>query len=125
MQVARVAPDYPVPSLMHRRRAVGEGITYIGLDVHKEGIVVAVTERGHAAGPVSRAPPVSLAGRQTGGLRRLRHRPAVLRDPFNQEELTLRRQPRILVDVHLGLRPGLLVLGNQQFPSPAADEQPS
>jgi transposase len=31
---------------MHRRRAVGDRITYVGLDVHKEGIVVAVAEDG-------------------------------------------------------------------------------
>jgi hypothetical protein len=46
MQVARVALDWPVPSLMHRRRVLGDRITYIGLDVHKEGIVVAVAEGG-------------------------------------------------------------------------------
>jgi transposase len=31
---------------MHRRRVVGDRITYIGLDVHKEGIAVAVAEGG-------------------------------------------------------------------------------
>jgi hypothetical protein len=31
---------------MHRTRIVGDGITYVGLDVHKEGIVVAVAEGG-------------------------------------------------------------------------------
>jgi transposase len=41
MQVATVPLDGPVPSLMHRRRVVGDRITYVGLDVHKEGIVVA------------------------------------------------------------------------------------
>src|SRR6201998_1789351 len=46
MQVAGVAPDWPVPSLMHRRRVVEDRITYVGLDVHKEGIVVAVAEGG-------------------------------------------------------------------------------
>src|SRR5580704_12468607 len=46
MQVTRVAPDWPVPSLMHRRRVVGDRITYVGLDVHKDGIVVAVAEGG-------------------------------------------------------------------------------
>src|SRR5215831_19074575 len=46
MQVARVAPDWPVPSLMHRRRVVGDRITYVGLDVHKDGIVVALAEDG-------------------------------------------------------------------------------
>jgi hypothetical protein len=39
MQVTRVAPDWPVPSLMRRRRVVGDRITYVGLDVHKDGIV--------------------------------------------------------------------------------------
>jgi hypothetical protein len=46
MQIARVAPDWPVPSLMHRRRVVGDDIAYVGLDVHKDGIVVAVAEGG-------------------------------------------------------------------------------
>src|SRR5215469_14462465 len=46
MQVARVAPDWPVSSLMHRRRVLGDRITYVGLDVHKDGIVVAVAEGG-------------------------------------------------------------------------------
>jgi transposase len=31
---------------MHRRRVVGDRITYVGLDVHKAGIVVAVAEGG-------------------------------------------------------------------------------
>jgi len=46
MQVARVAPDRPVPSLTHRRRVMADRITYVGLDVHKENIVVAVAEGG-------------------------------------------------------------------------------
>src|SRR5262249_32773915 len=46
MQVTRVAPGWPVPSLMHRRRVMADRITYVGLDVHKEGIVVAVAEGG-------------------------------------------------------------------------------
>src|SRR5215469_1749999 len=46
MQVARVAPDVPVPSLMYRRRVMGDRITYVGLDVHKADIVVAVAEGG-------------------------------------------------------------------------------
>src|ERR1700730_7041683 len=46
MQVARVAPDWPVPSLMHRRRVMGGNITYVGIDVHKDGIVVAAPEGG-------------------------------------------------------------------------------
>jgi hypothetical protein len=46
MQVARVAPDRPVPSLTHRRRILGDRITYVRLDVHKDGIVMAVAEGG-------------------------------------------------------------------------------
>src|SRR5215472_13321283 len=46
MEVARVAPDWPMPSLMRRRRALGDRITYIGFDVHEDGIVVAVAEGG-------------------------------------------------------------------------------
>src|SRR6266436_2052351 len=46
MQVTRVAPGWPVPSLMHRRRVMADRITYVGLDVHKESIVVAVAEGG-------------------------------------------------------------------------------
>src|SRR5256885_300040 len=40
MQVTRVAPGWPVPSLKHRRRVMADRITYVGLDVHKEAIVV-------------------------------------------------------------------------------------
>src|SRR6201998_4756926 len=46
MQVARVAPDWPGPSLMHRRVVLGDRTTYVGLDVHKDGIVVAAAEGG-------------------------------------------------------------------------------
>src|SRR5438477_2303084 len=46
MQVTRVAPDRPVPSLMHGRRVMADRITYVGLDVHKESIVVSVAEGG-------------------------------------------------------------------------------
>src|SRR5208282_5411277 len=46
MQVARVAPGWPAPSLMHRRRVMGDRISYVGLDVHKDTIVVAVADGG-------------------------------------------------------------------------------
>src|SRR5271170_7470737 len=46
MQVTRVAPESAVPSLMHRRRVMADRITYVGLDVHKEGIVVALATGG-------------------------------------------------------------------------------
>src|SRR3981081_3134635 len=46
MQVTRIAPGKPVRSLMHRRRVMADRITYVGLDVHKESIVVAVASGG-------------------------------------------------------------------------------
>src|ERR1700758_5199018 len=46
MQVARVAPGWPVPSLMHRRRVMADRITYVGLDVHKDSMVGAVAVGG-------------------------------------------------------------------------------
>src|SRR5258708_39682733 len=46
MQVRRVAPGWPVPSLMHRRRVMADCIPYGGLDVHKDSIVVAVAAGG-------------------------------------------------------------------------------
>src|SRR5829696_1892537 len=46
MQVTRIAPDWPAPSLMHRRRVVRDRITYVGLDVHKHPVVVAMAEGG-------------------------------------------------------------------------------
>ena len=51
---------------------------------------------------VAGQPVIGTAGRQSGGLRRLRHAPALLRDSFYQQESALRRQQRILVDVHPG-----------------------
>ena len=36
----------PVPSLMQRKRVVGDRITYIGLDIHKQDIAVAVAYSG-------------------------------------------------------------------------------
>jgi nitrogen fixation/metabolism regulation signal transduction histidine kinase len=41
-------------------------------------------------------------GSSAAGLRRLRHRPALLREAFHQQESTSQRQPRILVHVHPG-----------------------
>jgi hypothetical protein len=59
-----------VPSLMHRRRVLGDRITYVGLDVHKDGIVVAVAEGGlrdevREYGRIANTP---------AGLRRLAHK---------------------------------------------------
>src|SRR5829696_1429112 len=34
------------PSLMHRRRVMEHAITYVGLDVHKDTIAVAIAETG-------------------------------------------------------------------------------
>jgi hypothetical protein len=46
MQVTRIAPDWPLRSLMHRRRVVQDRITYLGLDVHKDAVVVTMAEGG-------------------------------------------------------------------------------
>src|SRR5690348_1304192 len=46
MQASRVVPDGPVPSLMHRRRVMAKPITYVGLDVHKDTIAVALAASG-------------------------------------------------------------------------------
>src|SRR6266436_4568288 len=73
MQVTRVAPGWPVPSLMHRRRVMADRITYVGLDVHKESIVVAVAvgglrgevrEYGRIASSAARASGFGSATRQ-------------------------------------------------------------
>src|SRR5258707_15877352 len=50
MQVSRVAPEWPVPSLMHRRRVMADCITYVGLDVHKEEVFVALAGGGLRGG---------------------------------------------------------------------------
>src|SRR5207302_6315623 len=46
MQGTRVARDWPPPGVMHRRRVVQDRITYVGLDVHKDAVVVAIAEGG-------------------------------------------------------------------------------
>src|ERR687886_2487515 len=46
MKLARVARGGRAPSLMQRRRVMGECITFIGLDVHKQTITVALAESG-------------------------------------------------------------------------------
>src|SRR6201986_2038484 len=46
MQASRVVPDGPAPSLIHRRRGMAKSITYVGLDVHKDMIAVALAEAG-------------------------------------------------------------------------------
>jgi hypothetical protein len=35
-----------MPSLMHRGRVLGDRTTYVALDVHRDGIVVALAEGG-------------------------------------------------------------------------------
>jgi hypothetical protein len=82
MQVTRVAPDNPVPSLMHRRRVMVDRITYVGLDVHKE------------------------SNRRRGGIRRSARRGAGVRPdcehadgvgPFAAQARRRRREPAILL----------------------------
>src|SRR5580693_8825034 len=46
MQVARVAPDWPVPSLMHRRRVMGIVSRMSDLMFTRDGVVAAVAEGG-------------------------------------------------------------------------------
>src|SRR5271155_4166617 len=46
MQVFEGCTGCPVPSLMHRRRVMEKPITYVGLDVHKDTIAVALVEMG-------------------------------------------------------------------------------
>src|SRR6202162_1123876 len=46
MQVSRIALDGPAPDLMHRRRVMDKPITYVGLDVHKDTIAIALAEAG-------------------------------------------------------------------------------
>jgi transposase len=46
MQVIEGCAGWPVPSLMHRRRVLKQPITYVGLDVHKDTIAVALAEAG-------------------------------------------------------------------------------
>src|SRR5208337_1364844 len=46
MQASRVALDGPAPGLMHRRWVMEKAITYVGLNVHKDTIAVALAEAG-------------------------------------------------------------------------------
>jgi hypothetical protein len=76
---------------MHRRRVLGDGIRYVGLDVHKDGIVVAVAEGGLRSevrdyGRIANTP---------AALRRLAHK-------LDREGVTLRlcRRVRALVNLH-------------------------
>lgn len=61
MRVKRVAPGWPVLNPIRRRRIAEDGITYVGLDVHKEGIAVAIAKDGsrnavREYGPIANAP---------------------------------------------------------------------
>src|ERR1700678_1625910 len=46
MQACRGMRRVPAQRLMHRRRVLDESITYVGLDVHKDTIAVALAEAG-------------------------------------------------------------------------------
>jgi hypothetical protein len=85
----------------------------------------AVSQTCRPLSAITRQPAVALPHRDPRGLRRLHDAPTRLCNALDQQESTLRRQPRILVDVHSGLRSGLPMVGNQQFPRPTPDEQPS
>ena len=69
----------------------------------------AISQCGLTATAVAGQPVIGRAGRQSAGLRRLRHAPALLRDSFHQQGSTLRRQPRILVEAHPGGPPVMSV----------------
>src|SRR5208282_3209679 len=62
----------------------------------------AISQCRRTATAIAGQPVVGAAGGQSGGLRCLRHRPALLCDALDQQESTPRRQPRILVEVHPG-----------------------
>src|SRR5260370_34865743 len=46
MQETRIAPKRSARSLKHRRRVMGDGIRFVGLDVHKRQTVVALADSG-------------------------------------------------------------------------------
>src|SRR5580658_10582282 len=46
MQAFEGCTGWPVRSLMHRRRVMEQPITYVGLDVHKDTIAIALAESG-------------------------------------------------------------------------------
>ena len=69
----------------------------------------AISQCRLTATAVAGQPVIGRAGRQSAGLRRLRHAPALLRDSFHQQGSTLRRQPRILVEAHPGGPPVMSV----------------
>jgi hypothetical protein len=52
---------------------------------------------------------VGAASQQATGVRRLRHRPALLREAFHHQEAALQRQPRILVQYIRAVSPTMAV----------------
>jgi len=60
---------------------------------------------------------VRAADRQAGRRCRIGNLPALLFDPADHQESTLRRQAGILVNVHLGLRPAIGRLATTSFAS--------
>ena len=69
----------------------------------------AVSQRRRSTAVVARQPVVGAASRQAAGLRRLRHRPALLREAFHHQEAALQRQPRILVQSIRAVSPTMAV----------------
>jgi hypothetical protein len=86
----------------------------------------AVPQRRRTTAAIPRQPAIPLPLRYAGGFGRLGHPPTHRRDPLHQQESTLRRQPRILVNVHPGVCSDHLCEGrNPQPDRTSPDEQPS
>ena len=83
---ARIAP---APNLMHRRRVVGDHITYIGLDVHYQICVAACARRYELllslGGIIARLPAVQTA-KKVNTMSRVYRRLKALRQPSPDRE---------------------------------------
>jgi len=85
----------------------------------------AVGQRRGAAAAVARQPAIALPLRNPGRVGGIDYPPTLLGDPPHQQVSTLRRQPRILVNVHPGDPPIRSGCPNPQPDRASPDEQPS
>jgi hypothetical protein len=92
---------WPAHAMPPQRRDLGDPL---GIDamLATPGPRAAVTQRRRAVHAVARQPAIALPLRDAGRSRRCRHPPIELVDPPHQPQSTLRRQARILVNVHPG-----------------------